>query len=51
MIKKFAVGIWNKETQTYEIHERTDIHEYAKAKRDEALKNGLTAIVMIYNHD
>lgn len=44
--RKYAVGIWDSEKTRYEIHDRTDILEYACAKRDEYLKAGLIAICM-----
>lgn len=47
--KKYAVGIWNPETTKYEIHDRTNILEYAQSKRDEYIKQGLKAITLVYN--
>lgn len=44
--RKFAVGIWDSKKTRYEIHDRTDILQYAQAKRDEYLKLGLIAICM-----
>lgn len=47
--RKYAVGIWDQETTRYEIHDRTNIPEYARAKRDEYIKQGLKAITLVYN--
>lgn len=44
--RKYAVGIWDSEKSRYEIHDRTDILQYAQAKRDEYIKAGLKAICM-----
>lgn len=49
--RKYAVGIWNDDSNKYEIHHKTDIYNYAKTQRDYAIKNGLKAIILIYNEN
>jgi hypothetical protein len=51
MNKKYAVGVWNDKTKKYEVHHRTDIHEYAKAQAAIINQNGAVAIVLIFNEE
>ena len=45
--RKYAVGVWNKQTKKYEVHHKTDVLEYAQAVAELARQKGATTIVLI----